>query len=221
MSQQINLLLPELQPRFDWFALPLVLAGAAMSVLLIVVFAFSSAMQLDELVAREAVLTGDLKNLEQKSIDLGKALSSRQGDVTLPERIESARLAVEQRLEALEKLRRGGVHRESRFAEAMRGFSRQVTEGVWLTAFEIGDKDMEIKGRLTSPSLLPGYIARLDHDVAFAGQQFEALEMTPPPIEQRVSAPMAGNAPGNAGGLPPYMEFFLRSNAPVRKESVR
>ena len=28
MSQQINLLLPELRPRFDWLALPVVLGAA-------------------------------------------------------------------------------------------------------------------------------------------------------------------------------------------------
>ena len=220
MSQQINLILPDLQPRFDWLALPLVLGASAACVLLVVALALSGAAKVQDLAVREAMLKGNLKNLQQKSVDLGGALAARQGDASLPERIESARLAVEQRQEALDNLKRGGGRAESRFAETMRGFSRQVTEGVWLTGFEIGDKDMEIKGRLTAPSLLPGYIARLNSEAAFAGQQFEALEMTPPLVERALQA--AGvPLPVVPRDLPPYMEFVLRSNAPAKKGAAR
>ena len=36
MSQQINLLLPELRPRFDWLALPVVAAAGLAGLLLLV-----------------------------------------------------------------------------------------------------------------------------------------------------------------------------------------
>jgi hypothetical protein len=39
MSQQINLLLPELRPRFDWLALPVVLGAALVGLLFVVAMA--------------------------------------------------------------------------------------------------------------------------------------------------------------------------------------
>lgn len=43
MSQQINLLLPELRPRFDWLALPVVLGAALVGLLFVVAMALFGA----------------------------------------------------------------------------------------------------------------------------------------------------------------------------------
>jgi hypothetical protein len=49
MSQQINLVLPELRPRFDWLGLPVVAAAAIVGLLLVGGFYGYQKMQLAKL----------------------------------------------------------------------------------------------------------------------------------------------------------------------------
>lgn len=54
MSQQINLILPALRPRFDWLALPIVLGAAAAGLLLLGIMAIFGSMQASSLKVSEA-----------------------------------------------------------------------------------------------------------------------------------------------------------------------
>jgi len=219
MSQQINLLLPELRPRFDWLSLPVVLAVALLGLLVIIVTTGFVSQRVSQLTVQEAQLKTRLQALQQQTKEMGVALGARKGDATLPERIEELRLAVEQRQDAMKALGQGRVPGEAGFAEVMRGFSRQIVEGVWLTGFSLSGKNIEIRGRLTEPSLLPTYIKRLNGESAFAGRRFEALDMKGELPQLDTGA--AATAATSSRPTRPFTEFVLRTDAAASKEQAR
>lgn len=202
MSQQINLLLPELRPRFDWLSLPVVVSGALAGLVLVAGFALVGAHAARGLAEREGALKGELTTLQQQSQLLGKALGERRGDPLLPQRIEQARLEVSQRRQVMDLLA-SGVGAGQGFSGVFQGFSRQIVQGVWLVGFAVAGAEIEIRGRLTDPALLPAYVARLNGEAAFAGRRFSMLDM------KGSVATASDGAPGA-----PYTEFVL-STAPT------
>jgi len=111
--------------------------------------------------------------------------------------------------QAMAALKGGALGNQQGFAEYLRAFSRQSMNGLWLTGFNIsGSGDLEIRGRVLSPDLVPSYIQRLNKEKVLAGRSIARLEMTRP------AAPAAGaakdakkdNAPARA---PRFLEFSL------------
>lgn len=210
MSQQINLLLPELKPRFDWLALPVVASLALAGLLLLVVLFGVTAMQAESLKTREAELKAQLLALQQQVQSLGQSLGARQGDSGLEKQIAATRLGVAQRQEVLNVIAQGEVTGSNAYSGLLQGFARQGLEGVWLVGFGFAGKDIEIRGRLTDPALLPAYINRLNAEPAFAGRRFATLDMksVDPADEKRAEAP---DAVAKTKLMARYTEFVLRT----------
>ena len=177
MSQQINLILPELRPRFDWLALHVVagLAGAILLVLLTLVQWQS--FRLSRQQSEEANINGQLLNLQQQVQMLGRTLTGRSANPDLPKEIAAIKAGIEQRREVLAFVGRGTGEPGQDFSQLLEGFARQAVDGVWLVGFDLSRNNIEIRGRLLDPAMLPVYIGRLDGDAVFAGKRFAALEM--------------------------------------------
>lgn len=211
MSQQINLLLPALRPRFDWLALPVVAGVSLAGLLLLCAWSVFSLVQVDHARGREAAIKGQLAALQQQVQSLGQSLGARRSDDGLSRQIEAARLGISQRQEVLNLVAQGDIAGGNAYSGLLQGFSRQVTEGVWLVGFGFADRDIEIRGRLLDPALLPTYIAKLNGEAAFAGRHFAALDMLGvDPV------PAAANAPASPAGQevraePRHTAFVLRS----------
>jgi hypothetical protein len=88
-----------------------------------------------------------------------------------------------------------------------------------LLGFGFADKDIDIRGRLTDPALLPTYISRLNDEPAFAGRRFAALDMNgfDPADEKRDDAPPSVKAKAPAR----YTEFALRTQLVAGQEKAR
>jgi len=215
MSQQINLLLPELKPRFDWLALPVVAGAGLVGLLLVVALASAAAWRLDGLKARESALRGELASLQQQMQVLGQRLGERKGDAMLDKLLDTARTAVTQRQQVLNIVAQGDLPSTQAYSGLFQGFSRQVVEGAWLTGFGFAEKDIEIRGRLTDPALLPAYIGRLNAEPAFAGRRFATLDMKAidPAAERREATGVPVAASVARPTLPRYTEFVLRTEA--------
>ncbi len=216
MSQQINLLLPELRPRFDWLALPVVAAAGAAGLLLIALLASAGVMRVNALKENETALRAQLAVVQQQVQTLGQRLGARQGDTTLDQQLAAARLAVAQRQDVLNVVAQGDLPSSHAYSGLFEGFSRQVVEGAWLTGFVFAQKNIEIRGRLTDPALLPVYIGRLNAEPAFAGRRFAALDMKgvePAPA----SAETPAAPPARAAVLPRHTEFVLRTEPEAAK----
>ena len=216
MSQQINLLLPELRPRFDWLALPVVAAAGAAGLLLIALLASAGVMRVNALKENETALRAQLAAVQQQVQTLGQRLGARQGDTTLDQQLAAARLAVAQRQDVLNVVAQGDLPSSHAYSGLFEGFSRQVVEGAWLTGFVFAQKNIEIRGRLTDPALLPVYIGRLNAESAFAGRRFAALDMKG--VEPAPASPETPAAPpARAAVLPRHTEFVLRTEPEAAK----
>lgn len=212
MSQQINLILPELQQRLDPLSLPVVCSLAAATVLAVAGLVAWESTATQRLKARLNAQTEEIEAVRQQLDGLAQALAKRPLRPELLTEIETARLAVAQRREALDALTRAGAGGPGH-AGIFRGFAAQTMPGVWLTGFSLHGDQIEIRGRLSEPATLPSYIAGLNGNAAFAGRHFAALAM------QGVAA-NPGTPAGHAGELakparPRYTEFALRSNLPA------
>ena len=216
MSQQINLLLPELRPRFDWLGLPVVAAAGVAGVLLVAALAGFGSLRLKTLAENEQALRSQLASAQQQVQSLGQKLGARQGDTTLETQLTAARTAVAQRQEVLNAVAQGDLPASQAYSGLLQGFSRQIVPGVWLTGFGFAEKNIEIRGRLTDPALLPVYIGRLNDEPAFAGRRFAALDMQGvDPKEDKPEAATPGQAKRVA--LPRFTEFALRTEAEKAK----
>lgn len=207
MSQQINLLLPELRPRFDWLGLPVVVGAGLVALVLVAVLAVAGATKADDLLARERTLKGELSALQAESLALGKTLGERRGDAGLPQKLDLTRLEVGQRRQVLDLLTGGGFGAGQGFSGVFQGFSRQIVKGVWLVGFGVSGSEIEIRGRLTDPALLPAYVGKLNAEAAFAGRRFSTLDM-----KGVVPTAAADAAPA------PYTEFVLSTASTLSAE---
>ena len=107
MSQQINLILPELRPRFDWLALPVV-AGVAVALLLLVVTVGAIGnMSSRALRDRDSEMSQSLALLQQQVQTLGQSVASRKENPLLAQELEVQQLAVEQRREVVKVISQG------------------------------------------------------------------------------------------------------------------
>lgn len=219
MSQQINLLLPALRPRFDWLALPVVLGAALVGLVLLGILAVLGAMQSGKLRASEAEIKSLVSAAQQQVQSLGQTLGARQGDATLDRQITAARLMVNQRQEVLSLIAQGDVAQGNAYSGLLQGFSRQVVEGVWLQGFGFADKNIEMRGRLTDPALLSTYINRLNNEPAFAGRRFAALDMTG--VEPSDEKPANSSEAAKSRVPARYTEFVLRTELPSGQEKAR
>lgn len=214
MSQQINLLLPELRPRFDWLALPIVAAAGLAGVVLVAGLVTVGTARLGSLKQDEDAVRTQLAALQQQIQSLGQRLGARQGDTTLDKQLAAARTAVAQRQEVLNIVAQGDLPAGHAYSGLLQGFSRQIVNGVWLTGFAFAQKNIEIHGRLIDPALLPTYIARLNDEPAFAGRRFATLDMkgVDPADEKRETATPASTTTSQAKAvMPRYTEFALRT----------
>ncbi|MGH8640124.1 MAG: PilN domain-containing protein [Burkholderiales bacterium] len=113
--------------------------------------------------------------------------------------------------EAVETLQGGRLGSQQGFAEYLRAFSRQSLNGLWLTGFSIaGNGELEIRGRVLSPDLVPSYIQRLNREQVLAGRSFARLEMSRPKPEPAPAAPAKDKGSAAApAALPRYLDFSL------------
>lgn len=203
MSQQINLYNPLLLKQQKLFsfntmaqALGLILAGA----LLFYAYAWYNAASLEKQ-SEEAkrLQASSLARLEQMKAASGTRAPSKM----LQEEVARMEAELNTRQNVVSLLERGELGNKQGFSEYFRALSRQTTDGVWLTAFQVsGAGEVAISGRTLKPELVPVFISRLKRENAMAGKTFATLEMRlPPPV------PTAGGAPVQ----PPYVEFSLHN----------
>lgn len=218
MSQQINLILPELKPRFDWLAMPLVGAAALAGLALVTLLAVLAGWQAGRLQQQDAELKAQMQTLQRHVVTLGQALAERKPDPALQEQVEAARQALAEHQEVLAAVGRQN-DAPAGFSGLLQGFSRQTLNGAWLTGFTFAGQDVEIRGRLADAALLPAYIDKLNGEPAFAGRRFAALDMKA--VDPAKVAPdAAANGQPKKAALPPYVEFALKSER-VPQEAAR
>jgi len=135
---------------------------------------------------------------------------------------ETARLEAElkQARESMDALKSGVLGTQEGFAEYLRAFSRQSLNGLWLTGLVIGGGgQVEIRGRVVSPDLVPAYIQRLNREKALAGRSFARLEVAQPKAEPEKGKDKDKAQDGKMMAAPPrYLDFSLATSELTRTE---
>lgn len=222
MSQQINLILPALRPRFDWLGLPVILAAGLLAILLAGGLYAQGKLQLGRLQAQEAGLRGEAAALQQQVQALAQAAAARKGDPALAALIEALQVSIGERRAVLQALESGAAGSTTGFAGTLDGFSRQTLSGVWLTRLSLQGGEIEIEGAVLDPALLPRFIEKLNAEPVFAGRNFAALDMQ----EVLPDAPPAAGSPTVSEPSRPkvplrHIRFVLRSKLGDKPEGAR
>ncbi|HET9404360.1 MAG TPA: MSHA biogenesis protein MshI [Burkholderiales bacterium] len=119
---------------------------------------------------------------------------------------------------SMDALKGGAFGNQQGFAEYLRAFSRQSVNGLWLTGFTIaGSGELEIRGRVLSPDLVPGYIQRLNKEQVLAGRSFARLEMNRPKPEAVANKNKDAKI---VHRLPHFLEFSLATSDTARTEKM-
>lgn len=217
MSQEINLLNPTLRRRRDWLSSDYVAKGALAALLLVALLFSVAHFQMSAAQRRSSEVADQLRNAQQELQAAQGALAARKADPALEQEVLRLTTSVRQG-RALYRLAEMTTQQGSAgVAEVMRGFSRQIAEGVWLTGFTVGPDNFEIRGRLLDSSQLPAYIRRLNAESAFRGRRFAALDMHAAAEDNVAATPTAPVAPAASVALPAaaprYTEFALRASS--------
>ena len=213
MARRINLYNKDLERKRERLNLTLVVVSGLVLLLLTVSAGFVVRMNTPQLQEQERALNEQLQQITVQREQLQPASNSEEQKAEIERNTMVMRAALSVGARVLNKLDAlSGVNGDS-FAENLRGFSRQVTPGVWLTAIEVdNDKGrMEIHGRAVDSSLLPKYIRRLNNEVAFRGRAFASLDVRHVSKEEQAS--VNGQADDKAQGVESspmaYLEFSL------------
>jgi hypothetical protein len=221
MSAQINLYHPRFLKQRDLLTFGnLALATAALYAVLGLGagWAWQSAATRKDAVA---VAEAQLKSANEQVEAATKAAAVRKPSPQVLAELENAEAMLRRRGEIARLLESGAIGSTGGFAEYLRGFARQVPEGLWLTGFTIGagGNDMEIRGSMLNPALLPEYIRRLGAEKSFQGRSFAALTMNraDPPATPSPAKAVAVPVASTSGPLP--IDFVLMPKRVEQKEA--
>jgi Fimbrial assembly protein (PilN) len=205
MARQINLVNPALRKTRDALsAQPLSVVAAAL-IAVVAIAAVAAHVVASRRHAEAEALTANQKQAQEALLAATQSAAAHKPDPRLAAELERTRLLVTRQQQILQRLDNGSIGNTQGFAEFLRGFARRVPHGLWLTGFTIGagGADMEVRGRMLSPELLPEYVRRLNAEPAFRGHGFAGLEIQVPRAEATATE-----------ALPPYTEFVLSATPP-------
>lgn len=208
MSQQINLFKPALRKPRDWLTAGPLLSVAALVLVVILAASYWSGLRATAAEQQAGQREARLKEVQSALTALAKQAANHKPSSKLAAELAEARSQLEVRRAIVRDLKAGNIGSTTGFAEYLRGFAREVPQGLWLTGFTIGPggSDMEIRGRMLDPAALPVYIRRLKGEQAFQGRSFASLTIKRP--QQKKSGAEGAAAPG-------YVEFVLTAGAPA------
>lgn len=207
MSQQINLLNPLLKKQPVYLSLLTMLQALAFIILGLMLFYGYATYQERQL---NKQFLDDAKRFEAeraRMLLLEAEFSPAQTNEALQEEILQLEKNLASQSELIEALKSGEGGNAVGYSEYMRAFSRQVVQGLWLTAFKIaGDaEEISMSGAVLNPELLPVYIQRLSKEKIMQGKTFSTLQIKG-----------SGLKDATASSPPAYVEFMLYSMPEVK-----
>jgi len=204
MSRQINLLNPALVRRKRSFSALAMVQGLGVVMLGLALTYVAVAYRRAQLERQAAELTERLKTEQARLEKITRELAPRQKSQALEDEVKQLGAELAAREEVLETLRGSGAIGDTKgYSAYMRGFARQIVDGLWLTEFSIGaaGKEIAIGGCSLEAELVPNYLKRLKQEEVMRGRTFDRLEMHLPKAEFTGQ----GKATEAAG----YIEFTL------------
>jgi hypothetical protein len=211
MSQNVNLLNPAFRKQRQVVTLATVVQCLGLTLAALLGYHFYVNQQVKGL--QEEVRSAEsLLQSQRGYVDKLKGRVALPPDAQLDADIARYETELKIARESVEALKGGALGNQQGFAEYLRAFSRQSVNGLWLTGFTIaGSGELEIRGRVLSPELVPSYIQKLNKEQVLAGRSFERLEMSRPKVE--APGPATKDAK-QAPRVPRFLEFSLATTEP-------
>jgi hypothetical protein len=207
MSQNINLLGPAFRKQRRALTLATVLQCLGITLAAMLAYHLMLLQQVSGLAAELRSAEG-LLGSQRSYVEKLKGKPAAKPDARLEAEVGRLEGELKTAREAIETLQGGALGSQQGFAEYLRAFSRQSLNGLWLTGFTIaGNGEIEIRGRVLSPDLVPSYIQRLNREQVLAGRSFARLEMSRPKAEPATAKDKGPAA--SAAALPRYLDFNL------------
>jgi hypothetical protein len=220
MSQNINLFSPAFRKQARVLTLATVLQVLAITLVALGGYHYTLHQQVSGLTAELRSSEGLLKSQRGYSDSL-KGKGGAKPDALLEADIARYEAELKVARESVEVLKGGGFGSQQGFAEYLRAFSRQSVNGLWLTGFTIsGSGELEIRGRVLSPDLVPSYIQRLNKEQILAGRSFARLEMNRPAPEVAAEKPRDAKQAPQPPQAPRFLEFSLATTESAKGEKT-
>jgi hypothetical protein len=173
MTQNINLLSSDFRkPRVG---LSLATLVSCLGLALVALFAvqFILQYQVSSLTAQLRGVQDSIKDQRAQAEKLTGLAAGRKPDAQLEAEIAKLDSELRQAQEAMSALKGGAFGNQEGFAEYLRAFARQSVEGLWLTGFDItGAGELEMRGRVLRPDLVPSYLQRLSSEEVLAALSY-------------------------------------------------
>jgi hypothetical protein len=204
MSQQINLFNPIFMKQRKYFSLLTMLQALGMIVAGSLLFYGYALYQVAQLKQQSEESTKRFNSEQARLARFAASYSPQQSTQLLQDEVRRLEKQVAEQGAMVNDIRSGAVGNTTGYSEYMRAFSRQVTQGLWLTGFKVvGDPaQISLNGAALEPEMLPAYIQRLSKEKVMQGKTFANLQMQQPKAEAgKDGKPIA----------PHYVEFKLYS----------
>jgi Tfp pilus assembly protein PilN len=211
MSQQINLYDPGLLHRREWrTAINLALVAG---VLLALVIGWGGWLRIESRAAEaQAADAGQrAKVLQDQVAAIGKLMAERKPDGRIEEQLANERAALADRQEVLGILKKGLEPESARYSAVLRALAYQTPSGLWLTGISVNESDMEIRGRMIAPGLVPEFVKRLNAEKVFRGRAFAKLEIN---VVNAAASPVGAAAATDAQPVAPVVSYYEFRLAP-------
>lgn len=219
MSQNINLFNPAFRKQRLLVSLATVAQCLGLTLLVLFAFHFYLQQQVSGLAEELHSAEGLFKSQRSYADKLKDQTSARKPDTQLETEIARLETELKQGREAMEALKGGAFGNQQGFAEYLRAFSRQSVNGLWLTGFTIaGSGELEIRGRVVAPDLVPSYIQRLNREKVLQGRSFAKFEMSQSKAEPAADKDKEAK---KAPRAPRFLDFSLATAEAAKAEKAQ
>lgn len=183
--QQVNLYLPEFQPRRVWLDLPQMGAALGLVLLLVVAMIFFSAARTEQLSEALEAERDQLKTLQSRVQSLAAELPARRGK-NIEEQVAELQAEVARREQILRLITQQNLGNADGFSEQLVSLARHVPDDLALSAFSLqsGGRYVELFGRVRQPETVPLYLQNLRRDRSFADVRLGVLEVAREPDDK-------------------------------------
>lgn len=202
MTQNINLYDASLRAKREWLTAANAATAVGVCLLTVALAGTWATHEVRKLRVPADSTHAALEVAQKELIDLTQRVAQAKPDARLQAELRATQVAVTQRQSAFGLLQAGGLGAETGHANALKAFARQSIHGLWLTGVTLDAQQVALRGRATTPDLIPSYVNRLNKEAAMQGRSFRALNIDRPEQQAAASAP-ARSAP--------FVEFSLVS----------
>lgn len=205
MSQQINLFNPVFLRKEKYFSARTMAESLTLILVALAAFFVYARHDVRSLEDVAAAAEHQLADARGRLIRLGGALSPERRSKLLEAEVAKARSELSARQALLDSLHAQTSDDARGYSRFFAAFARRTLPGVWLTGLSVADggDELEIRGRVLHPDLVPAYIRALNEEPVMRGRTVTLLKLA----AHHEPPPGAGAAAG--AGPARYVEFEL------------